>query len=76
MGFVMRLGVGIKNSFISIIVFIREGFKELKKVRWPDRKELTSYSIIVFFTVAFITVFFFVIDTLVSLILQIFGFGK
>ncbi|OEF96460.1 preprotein translocase subunit SecE [Vulcanibacillus modesticaldus] len=72
----MRLGAGIKNGFNSVVNFIREGVKELKKVRWPNRKELVAYSNIVIWTVVFITIFFFVIDLGISLILQLFGFGK
>ncbi len=76
MAFLMRIGSGFKKSFVSIIDFIRDGVKELKKVRWPSRKELTSYSIIVISTVAFVTVFFFVVDFGISSLLQLFGVGK
>ena len=76
MEFIMKLGKGVKSSFVSFFDFIREGVKELKKVRWPNRKELTTYTTIVLFTVVFVAVFFFVIDLGVSFIMQLFGLGK
>lgn len=72
----MKLGLGIKNFFKSIVNFIRESIRELKKVRWPSRKELISYSKVVIFTVVFVTVFFVVTDFLISLLLQLIGFGE
>ncbi len=76
MGSIMKLGLGIKNFFKSIVNFIRESIRELKKVRWPSRKELISYSKVVIFTVVFVTVFFVVTDFLISLLLQLIGFGE
>lgn len=69
MSFFKKIG----SSFVSFYKFIREGTKELKKVRWPNRKELTSYSIIVIFTVAFVTVFFFVVDLGIGSLLSLIG---
>jgi preprotein translocase subunit SecE len=34
----------------------------MRKVSWPKRKELTSYSITVIVTVAFLAIFFFLVD--------------
>lgn len=76
MGFLTKLGKSIKNGFITVINFIRDGVRELKKVRWPSRKELISYSMIVISTVLFITIFFFVVDLGISSILQLVGLGK
>ena len=69
----MGLGRGLKRIFVSIINFTTEGFKELKKVRWPSRKELTSYTAIVIVTVALIGVYFFVIDLGITSLLNLFG---
>lgn len=76
MQFIMKISRGIKNGFLRIINFIRDGVRELKKVRWPSRKELISYSTVVIFTVVFVTVFFFVVDLGVSSLLQLVGLGK
>ena len=40
--------------------------REMKKVSWPKRKELTSYTIIVISTVIFMALFFTVIDLGIS----------
>lgn len=42
--------------------FFADAWSELKKVRWPNRKELVSYTIVVLVTVIFITIYFYVID--------------
>ncbi|MGI6126480.1 MAG: preprotein translocase subunit SecE [Planifilum sp.] len=62
MGFIGRLGIGIKKSFTGIIDFFKGSVTELKKVRWPNRKELISYTTIVVVTVTLLTLFFTVID--------------
>ncbi|MCS1352519.1 preprotein translocase subunit SecE [Mechercharimyces sp. CAU 1602] len=62
MGFLGRLGTGIRKSFSGTASFFNGSVAELKKVRWPSRKELTSYTIVVIVTVLFLTLFFAVID--------------
>jgi preprotein translocase subunit SecE len=46
--------------------FFREVGSEMRKVSWPKRKELTSYTITVLSTVVFFTLFFAVIDLGIS----------
>lgn len=62
MGFIGRLGIGIRKSFTGIIDFFKGSVTELKKVRWPNRKELTSYTAVVVITVLLLALFFTVID--------------
>jgi preprotein translocase subunit SecE len=54
--------------------FFSDVFREMRKVSWPKRKELTRYTVIVLSTVVFFTAFFAVIDlgisTLIRLILE------
>ena len=50
----------------GIVNFFREVGREMRKVSWPKRKELTSYTITVLGTVVFFTVFFAVIDLGIS----------
>ncbi|HEY8528364.1 MAG TPA: preprotein translocase subunit SecE, partial [Paenibacillaceae bacterium] len=47
MAFLNRLKRGFGNFFS----FFGESWSELKKVRWPTRKELISYTIVVIITV-------------------------
>ena len=49
-----------------IVNFFREVGREMRKVSWPKRKELTSYTVTVLSTVVFFTVFFAVIDLGIS----------
>jgi preprotein translocase subunit SecE len=60
----------IKQSFASTFNFFIESWTELKKVRWPNRKELISYTIVVLITVIFVTLYFTVLDLGISDILR------
>ncbi|MGP4082482.1 preprotein translocase subunit SecE [Pseudalkalibacillus sp. R45] len=42
--------------------FFTNVVRELKRVSWPNRKELTKYTITVLATVIFIVIFFALID--------------
>ncbi|WP_221569204.1 MULTISPECIES: preprotein translocase subunit SecE [Bacillaceae] len=42
--------------------FFTNVVRELKRVSWPNRKELTKYTITVLTTVIFIVIFFALID--------------
>jgi len=57
---------GVKN----IGSFFRDVVKEMKRVSWPSRKELTRYTWVVIGTVAFISVFFFIVDYAISTLLR------
>ncbi len=72
----MKLLAKIKRFFGKIFNFFRSSFRELKKVRWPSRQELVSYSKVVIFTVIFVVLFFVLIDFLISGLLTLIGFGK
>ncbi len=76
MGLLAKIGNGITNRLSSFVSYFRDGFRELKKVRWPNRKELTSYSIIVISTVVFVTIYFVIVDLGISSLLQLIGLGK
>nr|WP_197998002.1 MULTISPECIES: preprotein translocase subunit SecE [Paenibacillus] len=53
-----------------MISFFSESWAELKKVRWPNRKELTNYTLIVLGTVVVMTLFFWVIDIGISFVIE------
>lgn len=48
--------------------FLRASLNELKKVHWPNKKELTTYSIVVVISVVFVSGIIWVFDSLLSLI--------
>lgn len=51
--------------------FFKNVSKEMKKVSWPTGKELRGYTVTVVGTVAFVAVFFAVIDALISFLLNL-----
>lgn len=62
----------MKRSFGSTFSFFGESWAELKKVKWPSRKEIISYTIVVIATVTFVTIYFWLIDLGLSELLRIF----
>lgn len=67
MAFLSRM----RRGFGSIFSFFSDSWSELKKVRWPNRKELTSYTIVVLITVAFVTIYFAVLDLGITELLRL-----
>lgn len=61
----------LKKGFGSIASFFSGSWSEMKKVRWPNRKELVSYTIVVLVTVTFITIYFAIIDLGISEIMRL-----
>ena len=55
----------------SFVKFFREVGREMRKVSWPKRKDLTNYTITVLATVAFFAVFFAVIDLGISELIRL-----
>lgn len=66
MAFLARL----KQNFGATFSFFGEAFAELKKVKWPNRKELTSYTIVVLVVCIFVTVYFYVLDLGISNVIR------
>lgn len=56
----------LRQNFGSTFEFIADSWAELKKVRWPNRKELTSYSVVVLVTIVFVTIYFWLLDIGIS----------
>lgn len=67
MGFLAKVGQGLKKTG----AFFRDAWLELKKVRWPNKKEMVSYTAVVLVTVAFVTVYFALIDLGLSQLLRL-----
>lgn len=51
--------------------YLKEVGREMKKVSWPKRKELTRYTTIVLTTVAFFALFFAVLDYGISELIRL-----
>jgi len=66
-GFVARM----KQGFSSTISFFAESWAELRKVKWPGRKELTSYTVVVITTVIFVGIYFTILDLIISEIVRL-----
>ncbi|CAM4519159.1 preprotein translocase subunit SecE [Paenibacillus endophyticus] len=60
----------LKQSFGTTFSFFADSWAELKKVRWPSRKELTSYSIVVLLTITFVTIYFWLLDIGISSLVE------
>ena len=61
----------LKNLFQKIINFIKESRAELRKVTWPNRKQLISSTVVVIITVALVAVFLGIVDLIFSRIVTI-----
>ncbi|WP_274654071.1 preprotein translocase subunit SecE [Paenibacillus humicola] len=61
----------LKQSFGTTFSFFSDSYAELKKVRWPSRKELTSYSIVVLVTVIVVAIYFWVLDIGISQLVEL-----
>jgi preprotein translocase, SecE subunit, bacterial len=56
----------LKQGFGTTFGFFADSWAELKKVRWPNRKELTSYTIVVLVTIVLVTIYFWLLDIGIS----------
>lgn len=61
----------MKRSFGSTFSFFGEAYSELKKVKWPGRKEMVSYTLVVIGTVAFVVVYFYLLDLGISALVRL-----
>lgn len=61
----------LKQGFGTTFSFFADSWAELKKVRWPNRKELTSYTIVVLLTITFVTIYFWLLDIGISSLVEL-----
>ena len=47
----------------QLIQFFKDSRDELKKVTWPDRDEVTSFTVVVIVALCVISVFLWLVDT-------------
>jgi preprotein translocase subunit SecE len=64
------------NFFKRSIDFLRDSWGELKRVRWPNRKELVSYTVVTIVTCIFIILLILVFDLGISYLLKLIGLGQ
>lgn len=63
--------IAVQNSTSRIKRFIREVRAELRKVSWPNKKELVSYTGIVFLSVVIVATMIWVMDAALTEVLRI-----
>ena len=51
--------------------FVREARDELKKVTWPDRDEVTSFTVVVIVAVIIVSIFLWFVDTALMYIIKL-----
>ncbi|MEK3988167.1 MULTISPECIES: preprotein translocase subunit SecE [Robertmurraya] len=54
-----------------VVDFFKDVSREMRKVSWPKRKELTNYTVTVLATVIFFALFFAVIDLGISELIRL-----
>lgn len=54
----------------QVVTFVRESKDELKKVTWPERDEVTSFTVVVIIAVVIVSLFLWIIDTFLMKIVQ------
>ncbi|HHV61959.1 MAG TPA: preprotein translocase subunit SecE [Firmicutes bacterium] len=63
--------MGAASAIGRVGRFLRDVRAELKKVAWPNRKELTSYTVIVIVSVMIVAAFIGLIDLVFSQVLRL-----
>ncbi|SHH51354.1 preprotein translocase subunit SecE [Tepidibacter thalassicus DSM 15285] len=72
MGMAAQTNVNVKKgNSKSIIKFFRETKGELKKVHWPNKKELTKYTGVVLTTCLLMTMLVWMIDSGIGFFLKL-----
>jgi preprotein translocase subunit SecE len=63
------------SKVANLISFFRDGWGELKRVRWPNRKELLSYTVVTTSTVILMSLIIFGFDLGISKLLELIKLG-
>ncbi|HMB20570.1 MAG TPA: preprotein translocase subunit SecE [Spirochaetota bacterium] len=56
--------------FKKTVTFVKEARDELGKVTWPERDEVTSFTIVVVVTVVIVSLFLWAVDTTLMSLIQ------
>lgn len=54
----------------QMVTFVRESRDELKKVTWPERDEVTSFTVVVIVAVVIVSIFLGLIDSFLMTIIK------
>lgn len=57
----------------KIAKFFKGVKKEVSRVRWPNKKEMTKYSIATIVFIIFFSLFFYAFDAIVAFLMKLFG---
>jgi preprotein translocase subunit SecE len=68
----MALPQGVKEGFDTARTFLQEAWAELRRVQWPTQKEVRAATIVVIILVSSVAIFLFVVDAVLSWLLQTF----
>ncbi len=64
------VNMGVTQTFQKIVAFVRESKEELRKVTWPTRDEVTSFTIVVVVTIVIISLFLWLVDSGLMIIIN------
>ena len=56
----------------KIIKFFKGIKKEISRVRWPNKKEMVKYSVATILFILFFALFFYLFDTIVAILIELF----
>ncbi|MBV8090880.1 MAG: preprotein translocase subunit SecE [Alphaproteobacteria bacterium] len=69
-----KRGPGRPNPFVFVWTYLRQVVAEMRKVIWPNRKQMISYTTVVLFFLAFMVALIGLVDLgLAKLVLLVFG---
>jgi preprotein translocase subunit SecE len=55
----------------NFIKFLHDSREELRKVTWPDRDEVTSFTGVVVVTVVFVSIFLWLVDSALMTLVKV-----
>lgn len=58
------------NPINQVVTFVKESRDELRKVTWPERDEITSFTIVVIVAVFLVALFLWIIDTSLTTLMK------
>jgi preprotein translocase subunit SecE len=61
----------MRDLLNKVLEFLREAKEELRKVTWPDRDEVTNFTVVVLVAVLLMSMFLWLVDTGILEIIKI-----
>jgi preprotein translocase SecE subunit len=62
--------LAMKEWVVTLRSFLQEAWAEFQRVQWPSRKEVRAATIVVIFLVTIIALYLFLVDWMLSWLLQ------